>query len=102
MGTGTRLKILDALAAQKPIVSTRIGAAGLDLVHGKHLLIADTAADFASATTRLLGNPNLCAALSRDGRAYARKQYDWNSVLGRVDDAYAMLKSEQGGLQSYD
>jgi glycosyltransferase involved in cell wall biosynthesis len=94
MGTGTRLKILEGLAAGKALVSTRIGASGLELMPARHLLIADTAHDFATAVTRLLGDPQLRAELGQRGMAQARRKYAWSRVLDPVEDAYEMLCSK--------
>ncbi len=61
-GSGTRLKILEAFANMIPVVSTTIGAAGLDAHDGEHLLIADTPAEFARACTRLARTTTRSAA----------------------------------------
>lgn len=84
-GGGTRLKILEALALGTPMVSTRKGAEGLDVTHETHLLLADTADDFASAVLRVLNDGALAARLSRNGRALVSERYRW-SVAGRQLD----------------
>jgi polysaccharide biosynthesis protein PslH len=71
-GSGTRFKILEAWAAGTPVVSTRIGAEGLDATPGEHLLVADTAVDFAKAVLRLIGDPRSIAA---KGRALYLERY---------------------------
>ena len=82
-GGGTRLKILEALGAGTPVVSTSKGADGLDLTPERDLLVADTPAAFAAATLRLLGDPQLRATLAADGRA-AVAQYDWAQIGPRL------------------
>ena len=80
-GGGTRLKILEAWAAGVPVVSTSIGAQGLDgAAAGTHFLCADTPEDFAGATLRLLQDEALCRRLSDNARALARDRYDWESI----------------------
>lgn len=81
IGGGTRLKIVEALALGTPVVSTTIGAQGLGLVHGTHLLLADGAEAFARATLELLGEPQEAARLGERGRAYVHEHYRWE-VLG--------------------
>jgi hypothetical protein len=78
-GGGTRLKILAALAAGTPVVSTTKGADGLDLTPERDLLIADGPAAFAAATLRLLDDPALRATLAANGRA-AVTRYDWAKI----------------------
>ncbi len=78
-GGGTRLKILEALAAGTPVVSTSKGAEGLVLEAGRDLLIADDPADFAAATLRLLGSAELRATLAANGRS-AVESYNWATI----------------------
>ena len=61
-GTGTRIKIIEALAYGMPVVTTSKGAEGLAVVHGEHVLIADDPHDFAAATVRLLRDSELSMA----------------------------------------
>ncbi|MCU0492446.1 MAG: glycosyltransferase family 4 protein [Chloroflexaceae bacterium] len=79
-GSGTRLKILEAMALGTPVISTRKGAEGLDVEADRHLLIADTPHDFAQATVRLLENPTLRAALQAAGQKLVRERYDWHHI----------------------
>ncbi len=78
-GGGTRLKILDAAACGKPIVSTSVGAEGLNFVDGRDVLLADSAPTFAQAVVRLLSNPDRQAELSRCAR-WAAEAYDWSEI----------------------
>lgn len=79
LGGGTRLKILEALAAGTPVVSTPKGAEGLELTPERDLLIAAEPAAFAAATVRLLSSPDLRATLAANGRA-AVERYDWAQI----------------------
>lgn len=79
-GGGTRLKILEAMAAGTPVVATAKGAEGLDAVAGEHLLIADQPAGFADQVIAVLADPALRARLSRAGRALVETRYDWRAL----------------------
>jgi glycosyltransferase involved in cell wall biosynthesis len=82
VGGGTRLKILDAWAMGKAIVSTSIGCEGLETVDGGNILIRDDPTEFAAAVIRVLTDPELRESLGREGRATAEKRYAW-PVIGR-------------------
>jgi glycosyltransferase involved in cell wall biosynthesis len=74
-GSGTRIKILEAFGFGVPVVSTTIGAAGLDVVHEVHLLIADTPEEFAAACLRLMEDDGLAATLTRNAYAWLRESH---------------------------
>ncbi len=95
-GGGTRLKVLEALALGTPVVSTSKGIEGLELEDGRHVLVADSAADFAAATERLLGQPALRARLSADGREAVRECYDWRTIGGRLNDLVLETALDKG------
>lgn len=84
IGGGTRLKILEALARGVPVVSTTLGAEGLDLQPGRDLLIADEPAALADAIGRLLQDDDLCRNLARNGRETVEKRYDWATIGERM------------------
>src|SRR5690606_29805556 len=71
-GGGTRLKILEAFAMGRPVVSTRIGVAGIEARDGEHLLLADQPEAFARAVTRLATEPGLRARLAEQAYALVR------------------------------
>lgn len=79
-GGGTRLKILEAMALRTPVIATSKGAEGLDVQQGEHLLIADTPADFAAATLRLLRDAPLRQRLVENGYRLVCEKYDWDQV----------------------
>ena len=81
MGSGTRLKLLQAMAVGQAIVSTRLGAAGLDVRDGCELRLADTASEFASATITLLRDPACRRALGEAGTAYVQSHHDWSIIV---------------------
>ena len=90
-GSGTRLKILEAMAMGKAIVSTRIGAEGIALRHGEHALLADTPAEFSAAVCRLLDDRALREQLGTAARALAEREYGWDAIGERLLDGYAEL-----------
>jgi glycosyltransferase involved in cell wall biosynthesis len=91
IGSGTRLKILEALALARPIVTTTIGAEGIDVVDGEHVLIADEPAAFAAAVVRVLRDEALARRLGENGRALVERSYDWSTVGSRLVEAYDQL-----------
>ena len=96
IGSGTRLKILEALAMGKAIVSTSVGAEGLDLKDGEEIFIADEPKPFAEAVTRLLTDPALRRRIGENGRARVEKDYDWRSIGEKLYQLY----TEIGGRAS--
>ncbi len=80
VGSGTRLKALEALAAGRPVVGTTIGLAGLDLVDGRHALVADDPASFAAAVVRLLRDDDLADHLVVEGRRLVEDRYGWAGI----------------------
>jgi len=90
IGGGSRLKLLEALAAAAPVVSTSMGAEGVDgLADGRELLLADRPDAFAAATLRLIDDRALAARLGAAGRVLAAARYDWSAIVPRLEAAYA-------------
>jgi len=87
-GSGVRVKLLEMLAMGKAIVSTRMGAEGLDVRDGEHLLIANTPEDFADAVARLLREHRLRAHLGGAAREYVGKNHSWEIVAPRFESLY--------------
>ncbi len=88
-GGGMRVKILNALAAGIPIVSTRLGYEGIDVSPGKDILIGDTPDAFAAQVLRVLNDRALGTQLSTNGRKLVEKKYDHNTALRPLDEVYA-------------
>uniref|UniRef100_Q01T64 Glycosyl transferase, group 1 n=1 Tax=Solibacter usitatus (strain Ellin6076) TaxID=234267 RepID=Q01T64_SOLUE len=84
-GSGTRLKILEAWAAGIPVVSTTIGAEGLPACDGETLLLADGAAPFAAAVTRLLTCYELRQKIGNAGRLLLEKEFTWETAWKKLD-----------------
>lgn len=77
---GTRLKILEALAMELPVVSTRVGAEGLEFLDGVHLRLVDTAVEMAEAIVRLTKEPEHAREMARSGGEKLRERYAWRAV----------------------
>jgi glycosyltransferase involved in cell wall biosynthesis len=88
VGGGTRLKIFEAMATGKAVVSTTVGAEGLDVTHGEDILLADDAASFAASVTGLLRDAPRRAGLGHAAAALAAR-YDWSVIARRFDDVLA-------------
>jgi polysaccharide biosynthesis protein PslH len=80
VGGGTRVKILEACAMAKPVVSTTLGAEGLQLRHGESILLANDAASFASHVVRVLTTPDLASALGAKARRVVVERFDWDLI----------------------
>ncbi len=88
VGGGTRLKILDALAMSRPLVSTDLGVEGLDLEEGVHYLRANTTAEFVKQVSRLEGNPELGVTLAAAGREFVEQRYAWPVIAKALDEGW--------------
>jgi glycosyltransferase involved in cell wall biosynthesis len=85
---GSRLKILEALAAKIPVLSTTIGAEGLNVKKHENIEIADKPAEFADKCIELLENQNLRNKLIVNGRKVVDEQYDWSRLSPLVESAW--------------
>jgi GT2 family glycosyltransferase len=90
-GAGMKGKVGEALAYGLPVVTTTIGAEGMDLADGRHALIADTAPDFAAAIIRLLNDAALWQQLSLNGRQHANQQWGFEATRRQWRDIIAGL-----------
>jgi glycosyltransferase involved in cell wall biosynthesis len=90
-GSGTRFKILEALAATVPVVTTAKGAEGLDVEAGVHLLMAETADEFAEAIKRICNDQECVARLTANGLTLVEREYSWNVVGRRIRQAVTEL-----------
>lgn len=91
IGSGTRLKILEALAMGKAVVSTTVGAEGLNLVDGEEILIADEPIAFTEAVLRLLTDASLRRKIGENGRARVERDYDWRRIGEKLYRLYESL-----------
>jgi glycosyltransferase involved in cell wall biosynthesis len=85
IGGGTRIKIFEAMAMGKAVVSTSVGAEGLPVTHGKDILLADTPEEFAAQVVRLARDKSARDALGASARRLVEENYSWASVVGSID-----------------
>jgi polysaccharide biosynthesis protein PslH len=88
IGSGTRLKLLEAMAAGKAIVATSIGCEGIEGINKVHFLIADSAKQFAAEVANVITDRRLSAYLGDNARALAVEKYDWKRIGERMDRIY--------------
>jgi sugar transferase (PEP-CTERM/EpsH1 system associated) len=97
IGGGTRLKIFEAMALGKAVVSTGVGAEGLPVTNGQHLLLADEPRTFARSVVRLLRDAGRRRELGATARELVVTQYDWSAVAGQLEEALIRFASVQLG-----
>jgi sugar transferase (PEP-CTERM/EpsH1 system associated) len=88
IGGGTRLKVLEAMAMGKAIVSTALGCEGFNVVSDQELVIANTPAEFATAVLALLRDPERRGLLGRAARQFASSSYDWTMIVPQLEQVY--------------
>jgi glycosyltransferase involved in cell wall biosynthesis len=91
LGGGTRLKIVEAMAMGKAIVSTTLGAEGIEAAPGRDLLIEDQPAAFADAVNRLLADPHLAACIGQSARRLAVERYSWSGAAQTLEGFYRRI-----------
>ena len=91
LGGGTRLKIVEAMAMGKAIVSTTLGAEGIEAVPGRDLLVEDEPAAFADAVNRLLAEPGLAACIGQRARQLAVERYAWSGAARALESFYRRI-----------
>ena len=100
IGGGSRIKILEALAMGKAIVSTSVGAEGLAVTDRVHLLLADAPSDFAAQTARLLKSPEERLRLGENGRRLVVERYGWDQIARTLEWAWQQACAVRGGGES--
>jgi polysaccharide biosynthesis protein PslH len=91
LGGGTRLKIVEAMAMGKAIVSTTLGTEGIAAVPGRDLLIEDDPAAFGDAVSRLLAEPDLAARIGQSARQLVVEQYSWSGSARALEGFYRRI-----------
>lgn len=86
IGSGTRLKVLEALAMARPLVSTSLACEGLGLESGSHLLVADNPSRFAEAVIRVLEDRSLADRLGAAGRQLMESRYGWDAATAQLEE----------------
>jgi glycosyltransferase involved in cell wall biosynthesis len=100
MGSGTKLKVLEALAMGIPVVSTSLGAEGIAVTPGQDILIADDPAEFAAQVVALMNDEPLRKRMSERGRALMEARYDWQVIVPLLERVYEGLAGAGGGAAS--
>jgi len=91
VGSGTRFKVLEALAAKVPVVSTTVGVEGIDLVEGEHYLKADDPAVFAKKVLSLLADETERIRIGQAGARIISQKYSWDVALTELEQVYENL-----------
>ena len=91
IGGGTRLKILDAMAMEKAIVSTPIGAEGLNVTDGENIALADSPREFADRIIELLNDPSQRHSLGKAGRKLVEEHYSWDDLAQKLENFIVRL-----------
>jgi sugar transferase (PEP-CTERM/EpsH1 system associated) len=93
IGGGTRLKIFEAMAMAKAVVSTTVGAEGLPVTHGRDVVLADSVEHFADAVLHLIRDVSARRQLESAGRALVAEHFDWSAVARDLDHALSQSAS---------
>jgi glycosyltransferase involved in cell wall biosynthesis len=100
IGGGTRLKIYEAMAMRKAVVSTTVGAEGLDVNHGRDILLADDSRTFADYVIEMLRDPSKRMRIETEAGEQAAK-YDWSVVTDQFEDALARTRASGRASVAY-
>ena len=95
VGGGSRLKILEALATATPVVSTRVGAEGLNLIPDQHLTITDDETGIANAALQLMQDPEFYADQADEGRRLVVRDYDWQSLSLKLEEVWNVAAEQR-------
>ena len=94
-GGGTKFKVLNALAMGKAVVTTTVGAEGINVRDGENVMIADDATVFAQKTIALLSDSHFSISLGKEGRKLIIKEYDLTAIGKRQNDLYELIATSQ-------
>lgn len=102
IGGGTRLKVFEAMAMERPIVSTTVGVEGLPVSDGSDVLLADDPRRFAEAVVRLLKDPALAVRVGRAGGAKVRAQFGWSAAAHAFEETchLALERTASGNMNT--
>ena len=90
-GGGSKLKVLEAMAAGLPVVSTREGLSGLPVIDGRHVLVADAPGAMAQALRQVLDHPDAARSMGNAARALVQAEFDWSAVAAQLEGVYASV-----------
>jgi glycosyltransferase involved in cell wall biosynthesis len=97
-GGGIALKVLEAMAMRKPVLSNSLGCEGIPMRHGRDVFVADGPDEFAAAACCLLGDRALRSGLAEEGYRRVLESYSWNVIADRFQDCYQRLIEERRGF----
>ncbi|MEJ2696156.1 MAG: glycosyltransferase family 4 protein [Candidatus Sulfobium sp.] len=92
LGAGSRIKILEAMAAGLPVVTTSKGCEGIDVEHGRHLMIADTPPSFAEAVQLVLKDSAIRNSLVKNARELVENKYSWEKIVEEMERHLSTLQ----------
>ena len=90
---GTRLKVLEAMASGLPVVSTTVGVAGLGITEGKHALVSNNIDEISKLVIRILKNKDLAVKISKEGKDFVTKNFDWGNIVAKLNKLYDQTKT---------
>ena len=96
IGGGTRIKIYEAMGMERAVVSTTIGAEGLDVVDGEHILLADDPQSFADAVIALLHAPERAEQVGRQSASHVRTHFGWAAVAEQFAESLCRRRVPTG------
>jgi polysaccharide biosynthesis protein PslH len=96
-GGGVALKVLEAMAMQRPMLSTSLGCEGIRVQHGENVFLADGPEAFAEAAVLLLQNATIRQKITEGGYRLIKQVYAWERLAGQLHDCYASVLSEAKG-----
>ena len=99
-GGGTRLKILQAMAMGRPVISTKLGAEGLEVTPGVNILIAENPTEFVNHILRLTASPKEAERLGQAGRRLVEEKYDWQTCLRGLENLYEKVLGATSSYQT--
>lgn len=99
-GSGTKIKVLNAMAMKMPVITTAVGAEGINAVNHKDILIADDHHDFAFKTIQMLRNPDRAKELGENGRKVIETHYDWNAIHKKTHKLYKLIVNQKEKSQN--
>jgi len=85
-GAGVKNKILEAMFAARPVVTTDIGNEGIEGVHGQHLFISKTPENFRDEISRLISSPEICNRMGMEARSFVKEHFSWDGILRTYEE----------------
>jgi sugar transferase (PEP-CTERM/EpsH1 system associated) len=96
IGGGMRLKILEAMGMERPVVATSVGAEGIMVTDRENIMIADSEVDFAERVIELLKDTNLRRKVAQGGKKLIEQEYRWESIVEELEKEYIKVLDERG------